>query len=77
MPRRPSLSAPVTARRDTAGMPVESEDTAECLEPERIGKASQHLLGTAVGNDVRRDLACELHHSREEPGGRAARMQRQ
>jgi hypothetical protein len=48
-------------------MPVESEDTAECLEPERIGKASQHLLGTAVGNDVRRDLACELRHSREEP----------
>ena len=65
MPRRASLSAPVTV----VVTPLECQSNPR-TQP-------KHLLGTAVGNDVRRDLACELRHSCEEPGGRATRMQRQ
>ena len=57
-------------------MPVETEDTAECLEPERIGQATQQLLGTAIGNDVCGDLAREARHPRKQPRWRSAGMQR-
>jgi hypothetical protein len=59
---------------NSAGMPVETEDAAECLEPERIGQSTQQLLGTAIGNDVRGDFASEPRHPREEPRGRSAGM---
>jgi hypothetical protein len=42
---------------NSAGVPVETEDTAECLEPERIGQATQQLHGTAIENDVCGDFA--------------------
>ena len=63
-------------RGNSAGMPVETEDTTECLEPERIGQAPQQLLGATIGNDVRRDFPCETRHACEEPRWRAAGMQR-
>src|SRR5262245_33784436 len=39
-------------RGNSAGVSIETEDTAECLEPERIGQATKQLRGTAIGNDV-------------------------
>jgi hypothetical protein len=55
-------------------MPIETEYTAECLEPERIGQAMQQLLGTAIENDMCGDFAREPRHPREEPRRRAAGM---
>ena len=51
----------------SAGMPVETEDTAECLEPERIGQAAEQLVGTAIEYDVCGNFARKLRHPREEP----------
>jgi hypothetical protein len=52
---------------NSAGMPIETEYTAECLEPERIGEATQQLLGTEIEDDVCGDFAGEPSHPRKEP----------
>jgi hypothetical protein len=62
-------------RGNSAGMPVETENTAECLEPERIGQSTQQLLGTVIGNDVCGDFAREARHPRKEPRWRSAGVQ--
>jgi hypothetical protein len=61
---------------DPAGMPVESENTAECLKPERIRQAPQQFLWSTIGDDVDSDFAGKACHAREQPRWRAARMQR-
>jgi len=40
-------------------VPVESQHAPECLEPERVGQASQHLLDTLLGREEDDDLARE------------------
>src|SRR5262245_10312637 len=59
---------------NSAGMPIETEYTAECLEPERIGQATEQLLGTAIDNHMRGNFACKPRHPREEPRGGATGM---
>jgi len=61
------LSAPVTVVVNSAGMPIETEYTAECLEPERIGQVTERLLGTAIDNHMRGNFARKPRHTREEP----------
>jgi hypothetical protein len=61
---------------NSAGMPVETKDTAECLEPEWIGQATQQLLGTTIGNDMCGDFAREPRHPGKEPRWGSAGMQR-
>jgi hypothetical protein len=55
-------------------MPVETEYTAEGLEPERIGHATKPLLGTAIEDDMYGNFAREPRHPREEPRGGSAGM---
>jgi hypothetical protein len=72
----PLFERPGDRGGNPAGMPVETEYTAEGLEPERIGQATQQLLGTAIGNDMCGDFAREARHPRKQPRWRAAGMQR-
>jgi hypothetical protein len=55
-------------------MPIETEYTAECLEPERIGQATEQLLGTAIDNHMRGNFARKPRHPREQPRGGATGM---
>jgi hypothetical protein len=57
-------------------MPVEIEDTAGCLEPVGIGQTPQQLLRSAIGKDMRGDLAREARKAREEPRWHPAGLQR-
>jgi len=50
-----------------AGMPVESEDAAQSLEPEGIGQPEQHLLGAEIGYDGYGNLPGEPGHAVEQP----------
>ena len=52
---------------NSAGMPIETEYTAECLEPEWIGEATKQLLGTEIEYNVCGDFAREPRHPRKEP----------
>jgi hypothetical protein len=53
-------------------MSVETEDTVECLEPERIRQTPQQFLGTSIGNDVRGDFAREAGPGMQRKTGVAA-----
>jgi hypothetical protein len=55
-------------------MPIETEYTAEGLEPERIGQATKQLLGTAIDDDMCGNFAREPRHPREEPRRGSAGM---
>ena len=61
---------------DAAGVPVEAEDASECLEPERVGEATQHFLRPTIGDNVDGNFARQSSHAPEEPRGRAATMER-
>ena len=67
MPRRPPFERTGHRGGNSTGMPVETEYTAECLEPEWIGQATEQLLGTAIENRMRGDFARKPRHPREEP----------
>ena len=58
-------------------MPVEAEDAAERLKPERIGEAPEHLARAELADEINDDLARQAHHAREEPGRRLAAVERQ
>ena len=61
-------------RGDPAGMPIETEYTDEGVEAERIGQATQPLLGTAIDDGMCGDFARAPRQPREEPHGGSARM---
>jgi hypothetical protein len=61
---------------DPAGMPIETEYTAEGVEAERIGPATKPLLGAAIDDDMCGNFAREPRHPREEPHGGSAGMYR-
>src|SRR3712207_9045343 len=52
--------------------PVEAEDAAEGLEPERVGEPAQHLARAVLADHVDDDLARQHRHPAEEPGWRLA-----
>src|SRR6185436_9263581 len=55
-------------RRHAARVPVEPEDAAERLEPERIGETPEDLVRALFGGQVDQDLARQPHHAAEQPG---------
>src|SRR6185437_15787015 len=73
----PFLHRAANGRRHAARMPVEPEDAAERLKPERIGEPAQDVVHAVLARQIDDDFARQPHHAAEEPGGRFAAVQRQ
>jgi hypothetical protein len=57
-------------------VPIEPEHASQGLEPERIGKTSQHFGRTATRDDMNRDFPREARHAAEEPCRGASAVER-
>jgi len=75
--RIPSLERPAGGGGHAAGMPIETEDAAERLEPEGIGKPAQQFVGPEVGRrSGLRSLAPSCVIRRKSPLRRITAVQR-
>ena len=71
------LQGAAGGRGQAAAMPIETEDAAEGLEPDRVGEAAEQARCAFLREDRQRHFAGQRGHALEQPAWRAAAMERQ